>query len=218
MRVLGLDEAGRGAVLGPLVVAGVLLDVSKMSKLAEIGVRDSKELTSSRREALAAEILEIAEYIAVLQAPPQTLDSEMSLHSLNVLEARLFAMVIDALKPDKAIVDSPDEDVRRFTSYIYQFSHYKPPIIAENKADDKYPLVGAASIIAKVTRDQMIKRLSLKYGEIGSGYSSDPATRDFLERWIEENNTLPPIARRKWKTSQDMLTKVRQSRLELSDY
>lgn len=218
MRILGVDEAGRGAVLGPLVVAGVLLDSSNVSKLAEIGVKDSKKLSPSRREELSAEILEVAEYVVVLQAPSQTLDCEMSLYSLNVLEAKLFAMIIDALKPDSVIVDSPDENVERFASYIHQFSLYKPSITAETKADEKYLPVSAASIIAKVARDKIIQRLSARYGEVGSGYSSDPVTRSFLRRWIEENRDLPPIARRKWKTSQDMLASVRQGRLEFSDH
>ncbi len=140
--ILGIDEAGRGSVIGPLVVAGVQLKPEKLAQLEALGVNDSKQLTRDEREVLAPQIEAVAEqtYLVVL--------------------------------------------------------------ITENKADSQFLIVGAASILAKVKRDALVRELHKEYGDFGWGYPGEPKTREFLQDWHERHGRLPSCVRMKWKTVQ----------------
>jgi len=203
MLVAGVDEAGRGCVVGPLVIAGVLMKEETLPLLVQLGVKDSKLLSPKKREALAVEIARLAEKHIVMKLSPLEIDrvveSGRRLHKLNRLEAQTMATVIEALKPDVAYVDAADVVEERFKHHIQEGLSFKAKIIAEHKADRTYPVVSAASIIAKVERDKEIAALTVEYGDFGSGYLADPKTMKFLKQWLETHGEYPDCVRRSWK-------------------
>ena len=205
MLVAGVDEAGRGPVIGPLVIAGVMFEETDLPKLADWGVKDSKLLTPQKRETLAAQIKEQALIYHIVWLSPAEIDrvveSKRKLHKLNRLEAQAMAKVITILKPDTVYVDASDILADRFAEHIQENLTFNPTIVSEHKADLKYPVVGAASIIAKVERDKAISQLQQKHGNIGCGYPSDPKTIKFLENWIRKFGSYPDFVRKSWKTA-----------------
>jgi ribonuclease HII len=203
MQVAGVDDAGRGAVIGPLVIAGVLLDEKDLHKLKEMGAKDSKLLSPHRREFLATEIRKVITKYVVLKLQPNEIDivvrSGRKLHKLNYLEAQTMARVIDQLKPDKVYVDASDVLEERFKQHILECLPFKVDIVSEHKADRNYVAVSAASIIAKVERDKEVSLLSEVYGDFGSGYPSDPRTMNFLEKLMKNTDEYPDFIRKSWK-------------------
>jgi ribonuclease HII len=203
MLVAGVDDAGRGSVIGPLVIAGILIDEKELSKLVQLGVKDSKLLSPSRRESLAIEIKRIAQKHAVVKLSPAEIDKVVKkgrkLHKLNRLEAQAMAKVIEILKPDIAYVDASDVLEERFKQQILEYLPFKVEIVSEHKADRKYPVVSAASIIAKVERDKAIAELKAKYGDFGCGYPTDPKTLEFLRGCLEDFKEYPEFVRKSWK-------------------
>lgn len=205
MRVLvaGVDEAGRGCVIGPLVVAGVLIREEKLPELKRLGVKDSKLLSAKKREALAVEIARLAEKHVTVKLMPMEIDraveSGRKLHKLNRLEAQTMARIIEALKPDEAYVDAADVLEERFKHHIQEGLTFKTKIVAEHKADRTYTVVSAASIIAKVERDREIAALTGEYGDFGTGYLADPRTTRFLKQWLQAHSEYPDCVRKAWK-------------------
>jgi ribonuclease HII len=203
MLVAGVDDAGRGSVIGPLVIAGILIDSEDVPKLVQLGVKDSKLLSPSRREALAVDIKRIARKHAVVKLSPAEIDRVVEkgrkLRRLNWLEAQAMAKVIELLRPDVAYVDASDVFEERFKQQILEFLPFKVEIVSEHKADRKYPVVSAASIIAKVERDREIAELKAKYGDFGCGYPTDPKTIEFLHRCLETFKEYPEFVRRSWR-------------------
>jgi ribonuclease HII len=203
MRVAGVDEAGRGCVIGPLVIAGVLFKEENLPVLTWLGVKDSKLLSSKKREALAVEIAHLAEKHVTIKLSPVEIDraveSGRKLHKLNRLEAQTMALIIAALKPDEAYVDAADVLEERFKHHIQECLPFKAKIVAKHKADRTYPVVSAASIIAKVERDREIAALTGEYGDFGSGYLADPRTMRFLKQWLETHGEYPECVRKSWK-------------------
>jgi ribonuclease HII len=168
--VAGVDEAGRGPVMGPLVVAGVL--VSEESDLAGLGVKDSKLLAPSQREALVPEIHRVGR-VETVSVPAADVDATRTEMTLNVLEVKLFATVLERLAPSRAYVDAADVEAERFARDIASQLEAPPEIVSQHQADAKYPVVSAASIIAKVERDAAVRRIEDDIGRpIGSGYPS----------------------------------------------
>jgi len=201
--IAGLEEAGRGPILGPMVLCGVLFDERKLSELKAAGVKDSKLLSPGRRETLAKFISQRATRCEVIELSPAEID-ELRLArkiNLNEMEAMNFARIIDALKPRAAYVDSVDPNPAMFKRRIQRYIKTRPELVVENFAERKYIVVAAASIIAKVRRDQRVAELCRRYGYFGSGYSSDPRTITFLERWVKKYGGLPEFARRSWETA-----------------
>ncbi|MEM3753056.1 MAG: ribonuclease HII [Candidatus Micrarchaeaceae archaeon] len=214
--IAGGDEAGRGAVLGPLVTGVISIKASSAQRLSEIGVRDSKMLSRKRREYLYDEIYAIAEEVKVsLISAAEISRAMVSGISINELEAAHFAKIIDSLKsPVSTIfIDSPEVIQERFGIRISMISH-KPmeinrqrrsrkdsiKLISEHKADVKYPVVSGASIIAKVVRDREIDKLKSKLKiDIGSGYPSDMRTIDAIRSNLS-NAALAQHIRTKWRT------------------
>ena len=203
MKVAGVDDAGRGAVIGPLVIAGVLLEEEDLFRLKDLGVKDSKLLSPHRRETLAVEIRRIVQEHHVLKLQPREIDivvnSGRKLHKLNWLEAQTMAKIIEALRPDKVYVDASDVLEERFKQHILECLPFRVDIVSEHKADRNYVVVSAASIIAKVERDKEITVLAEVYGDFGSGYPSDPRTISFLERLIQTSEVYPEFIRKSWK-------------------
>lgn len=203
MLIAGVDEAGRGAVIGPLVIAGVLVREEDLTRLKELGVKDSKLLSPRRREVLVVEVKKCAEGFHVEKLLPRDIDAVVNsgrrLHKLNYLEARVMARVIEVLRPDKVYVDASDVLEERFRRQILECMSSKVNIVSEHKADRNYPVVSAASIIAKVERDREIVELAEKLGDFGSGYPSDPRTVNFLRFCCEKLGEYPDFVRRSWR-------------------
>jgi len=203
MLIAGVDDAGRGAVVGPLVIAGVLLKEEDLPTLKELGVKDSKLLSPHRREVLAVEIKMIVQKHCVEKLQPREIDvvvnSGRKLHKLNWLEAQTMARVIEALRPDMVYVDASDVLEERFKQHILECLPFRVDIVSEHKADRNYVAVSAASIIAKVERDREIALLAEVYGDFGSGYPSDPRTMSFLERLMQTSEDYPEYIRKSWK-------------------
>jgi ribonuclease HII len=201
--VAGVDEAGRGCVIGPLVVAGVLIREEKLPVLTRLGVKDSKLLSAKKREALAVEVERLVEKRVIVKLLPVEIDrvveSGRKLHKLNRLEAQTMAKIIDALKPDVAYVDAADVLEERFKHHIQESLSFKTKIVAQHKADRTYAVVSAASIIAKVDRDREIAALTSEHGDFGSGYLADPKTMRFLKQWLQTHSEYPECVRKSWK-------------------
>jgi len=208
MRVAGVDDAGRGSIIGPLVIAGVLFDEKNLPKLLDLHVKDSKLLSAQRRTRLAEEIKKLALQYHVIKLTPKEIDkvveSKRKLHKLNRLEAQTMAKIIETLKPDIAYVDASDVLAERYKQHIIECLPFPAQIISEHKADRKYPIVSAASIIAKVERDKAIKELEEKFGNIGCGYPTDQQTIKFLEDWLEKYGTYPDFVRKSWKPAKKL--------------
>ncbi len=204
----GVDEAGRGCVIGPLVVAGVLIEEGRNGELVSLGVRDSKKLSPKRREALAVEIKAAVKKWAYFELQPWAIDKVVEraqkLRKLNYLEAMAMARVIRDLRPDIAYVDPADVVAERYREQILGVLPWKPEIVCEKKADVKYPVVSAASILAKVRRDRIVAGYGERYGGFGSGYPSDRRTVEFLGSLFEETDDIPSFIRKSWSTVRRM--------------
>jgi len=219
MLVAGVDDAGRGPIIGPLVIAGVLLDEKELDKLKTLGVKDSKLLSPKRREHLAIDIKRIAARYCSESLSPEQIDKVVEtgrkLHRLNRLEADVMAKIIEALRPDVAYVDASDVLADRFKAHIIEKLAFQVEIVSEHKADAKYPIVSAASIIAKVERDRAIQELAEKYGDMGSGYVTDPKTIAFLERWLATHGSYPRFVRKSWKPAKRLRNNARAKQTKL---
>jgi ribonuclease HII len=209
--ICGVDEAGKGSVLGPMVVAAV--GISSEDILNDIGVRDSKVLSAKERERLYT-LLRKKCRVATVRLDAEEIDVVRQEMTLNEVVARAHAKVIVKLSPDLAYVDACDVNTFRYAEMVKNHLVLPCEIISEHHADEKFPVVSAASIIAKVTRDRAIAALAKKYGRIGSGYPSDPVTIRFLNSYIDEHRVPPPIARKSWKTVSNILSKKSQRSLE----
>jgi len=219
MLIAGVDDAGRGSVIGPLTIAGVLMKEEDLPKLKELGVKDSKLLSPPRRETLAIEIKRIAQKYSVMKLSPKEIDRVVEtgkkLHRLNRLEAQTMAKVIETLKPDIAYVDASDVLEERFKQHILECLSFKVEIVSEHKADRTYPIVSAASIIAKVERDKEIAELANKHGNFGCGYPTDPKTISFLHQCLEKLGEYPDFVRKSWKPAKKAKSEndLRQTKL-----
>jgi ribonuclease HII len=202
--IAGVDEAGRGPVIGPMVVAGVLVREEMLGELLAIGVKDSKKLSPRKRGRLVGEILRIVECHHVELVPAHQIDEMRRECNLNKIEAAAMAKILDTLRPDIAQVGSVDVVCERFRSMILSEMSLPVEIDSIHHAEDRFPAVAAASIIAKVTRDDAVASLKREYGDFGSGYPSDMKTRSFIKGWYEREGSLPPIVRKSWKTTESL--------------
>jgi ribonuclease HII len=203
-RIAGIDEAGRGPVIGPMVVAGVLVQDRLCEELLAMGVRDSKKLSSKKRERLVGDILRVVDLQHVETIGADQIDERRKGESLNRIEAAAMARILDVLRPDIAQVGSVDVVCDRFSSMIIAEMTDPVKIDSVHHAEDRFPAVAAASIIAKVTRDRTVASLRREYGDFGSGYPSDAKTRSFIREWFAKEGSLPPIVRKSWKTTQSL--------------
>ena len=203
--VLGIDEAGRGSVVGPLVVGGFLIPETCVPQLVPLGVRDSKELTPARREEIYESLGKLGRRLTVV-LDPRRIDTYVRRGRLNELEARAFGRLVRASGAARAYVDACDTDERRFGGRVAHWAGVSPERIdARHKADRDLPIVGAASIVAKVVRDRRIRRLARSLGApIGSGYPADASTRAFVRSALLDPKTPTPWLRHSWATTQTL--------------
>jgi len=209
--ICGIDEAGRGPIIGPLVMAGILIKEKDIEKLEKIKVRDSKLLTKEQREEFFEKIKKIVLDFRIKILEPDVIDAALKSSSLNLnwLEANTSAEIVEELKPDKAIIDCPSNNIGAYREYfinkIKEELRDKVEIVMEHRADLNYVVVAAASIIAKVIRDREIEKIKQKYAiEFGSGYPSDPLTVEFLKQNYDK---YPDIFRKTWVSYKRLASK-----------
>jgi len=200
--VLGIDEAGRGPIIGSLFLVGVLLDESMDGRLKEIGVKDSKLLSHKKRMELEKEINKIAKKVKIIRINPEEIDYAVDGNygsNLNWLEANKQAEIINELKPDKAIIDCPSPNIKKYTEYLLNLIEDKNiELVVEHKADKNFLVCGAASIIAKCEREKEVEEIEKMVGEsIGSGYPSNPTCQKFTKKNLEK---YPGLFRKSWST------------------
>ena len=219
MLILGIDDAGRGPLIGPMFLAGVLLKKKDEEYLKHEGVADSKILSHPTRIKLAGIIKDTAISFHLAQSTPEQIDH--TLHSginLNTLEAMKAAEIINALNKKKekikVIIDCPSVNTKAWHAKLLTFIHHSQnlEIYCEHKADVNHPSVSAASIIAKVAREESITKIKKEYGDIGSGYPSDPQTQNFLKK---EGKKLKDagIFRKSWATWKALFPEANQKTL-----
>lgn len=197
MKILAMDEAGRGCVLGPLVVGGFFCDSDAMGAVAATGATDSKRLSAKRREALCGALRSLGEP-ALVEISVAAIDTG----NINGLEEQAFASLVRRFSPDRVYIDAPcnSAGVPGFKRRLWAaVAPLRPELIVEPKADLTYPVVGAASIFAKVHRDAQLGPL----GPVGSGYPSDPVTRAWLKDRLREG-ALPACVRTRWGTLENL--------------
>jgi len=217
MKTLGIDEAARGPVMGPLIIAGAMIEESNEHELGD--VKDSKLLSHGKRMQLDKQIKQVADFKIIEVEPEEidkTLDPENKSMNLNWLEAEKQAEIINELQPDKAIIDCPSTNCEAYKRYLQDLlSNKEIELIVENKADMNYKTCAAGSILAKVRREERVKELKEKYGETGSGYPSDPTTKAFIKQnW----NKHPEIFRKSWSTFKKIAEAEKQNQQTLDSF
>ena len=220
MLTLGIDDAGRGPVIGPMILAGCLIDEKTEEEFQKLGIKDSKQLTQKRREFLEEKIKEKAETFEVALAFPIEIDqTNHDGINLNELEAIKTAEIINKInkgfKKIKVVVDCPSVSIEKWQDLlktkITNLSNLE--IHCEHKADKNYVAVSAASILAKCLREQEMAKLKQVYGEsIGSGYTSDPLTCKFLEKHHQKYEN-SGIFRKTWATWARAISANKQRKL-----
>ena len=218
--ILGLDDAGRGPVIGPMILSACLVNKEIEKELKKIGVKDSKDITQNRREFLEIKIKELVLGFETIIISPEKIDnSSKEGLKLNELEANNFAKLINKLnkgdKKIKVILDCPSVSLIKWNDYIKtkinNLSNLK--VFCEHKADANHVSVAAASILAKCVREREMDKLKKEYGEeIGSGYPSDPATIRFLYKYVDKYKN-KGIFRRSWSTWKRAYDKGKQQTL-----
>lgn len=203
MQICGVDDAGRGSMLGPLVIAGISVNKNKLRKLSALGVKDSKKLSIKKREELYKKIIFLADSYHIAKIYPKSIDASVKKHELNQLEAKYMAKVISKLDPDTSYVDSCDVNPKRFGREISRLSN-NSKVRSYHHADSRFVVVSAASIIAKVTRDKTINNLK-KDHDLGSGYPSDRKTIGFVKKYYKNQKTMPTFVRKSWKPTQKII-------------
>lgn len=227
MLIVGIDEAGRGPVIGPMVMAGVLMDDVDEVMLKGLGVKDSKQLTQPQREKLYDSIKAIVKDFKVKIISPKEIDLAVlgkgPKVNLNWLEANHIIDILSELNksnkestPKMAYIDCPSPNIRAYSEYLAEGlakNKVKIKLIVSHKADEKYISVSAASIIAKVIREHEVKRLKEKYHvDFGSGYPSDPKTQEFLKKNYS-NPKYKDIFRESWSCYRNLAQAKLQRRL-----
>ncbi|MBU0470966.1 MAG: ribonuclease HII [Nanoarchaeota archaeon] len=212
--IAGIDEAGRGPVLGPMVMVALAVKEENLKKLEWMGVKDSKLLSPQVREELFERIREVVHDFRIEVIEPDAIDLSLNEteSNLNWLEAETSARMVSELDPDKIIVDCPSVNIeaykRYFSARLSGAVKDKAELIVEHKADFNYIVVAAASVVAKVIRDRNIEKIKNEIGmDFGSGYMSDPKTKAFLEKYFKEHSVL---FRKSWQSYKD----VEESKLQ----
>ena len=207
---IGVDEAGRGPAIGPMVVCAISIPIGDRGILTEIGVDDSKNLTRQRRESIHSEIIDISESrgwkIGVINCDAERIDLWMESGTLNSLEVLAFSDAIEEVAENSLeysiFLDACDVDAERFGRNVSSSLTNKGidwKIFSKHRMDSDDVVTGAASIIAKVNRDWAMDKLSQELGiDLGSGYPSDPKSKTAIEDLCRKD-LLPDCLRRKWK-------------------
>lgn len=196
MKIVGIDEAGRGSVIGPLVLCGVVIKENRIKFLERLDVKDSKKISPKKRVVLSRKIRKITDYHLV-KITAQDIDI-LRAHDVNLNQIEKIGMrkIINKSEADTSIIDCFDVKPDRLKNEMETFFP-ELTVITEHNAEDKYTVVAAASIVAKVERDLEIAKIRKEFKDIGSGYPSDPKTIEFLKNSYDD---LPDFVRKSWST------------------
>jgi ribonuclease HII len=213
MRILGVDEAGRGPVIGSMFIASFEVSEEKIEKLETIGVKDSKKLSNQKREEIRDQLDDIGSF-TLKEIEASQIDEMREVMTLNEIELQAFVEVMKDSEADRFTVDLPEPDGDRFIKKMKSELPGKfqsKEFVAEHGADDEYPEVSAASIIAKSAREKHVEDLHQKYGyDFASGYPHDRPTIEFLEKFMEEKGELPEETRMSWSTAEKIVKESKQ--------
>lgn len=209
----GIDEAGRGSIIGPLVIAGIGFQKSKIATLRDMGVKDSKKLIPKARDRLFDQLTKLADTIYIHKINPIEVDGSVMLKGLNRLEAKVMAVAINNIGAKEVYVDCCDVNPQRYKTYLERHLTSPTKIYSMHHADVINVVVSAASIIAKSARDQEIQKIRAKYHDIGSGYPSDERTMQFIRCWVNKYGSAPKFARKSWKPLKVMLEQTYQHKI-----
>ena len=205
MITIGIDEAGRGPVIGPMTIAGIGIDESLAKKFKLMGVKDSKMLSIKRIYLLEREIIKSSDNFKFLKLSAEEIDNRFENgKNLNYLELDNMANIANDLIGETVVVDSPSRNTEKIKSYLSNKIRNKR-VIAENYADKNHVEVSAASIIAKANREREVEKIKKELGyDFGSGYPSDPKTIQFI-KIITENGKIneepyKKFVRKTWNT------------------
>jgi len=211
--VCGIDEAGRGPVIGPLVMCGVLIKEHDTKKLNDLGIKDSKLLTPIQRENISKELRKIVQF-KIIKLTPRQIDSaiESDNSNLNWLEADNTIKILNELNPNKAYIDCPSTNINAYKDYLKKRVETGIELHVGHKMDSDNIVCSAASIIAKTERDSEIEKIKKKIGyNFNSGYPSDPLTQEFLRKHYKD---FPEIFRKSWESYKKLLKEKNQKNLE----
>jgi len=202
----GVDEAGRGSIIGPMIVAGVSLGRSGVRQLRELGIKDSKALRPLSREKFFGHILELAHSLCVVKIDCCEIDRYVFFNGLNELEAKSMGEVINNIRANRIYVDACDVNLDRYLASLRRHIQLpQPRLYCLHHADCINEVVSAASIVAKIIRDREVQEIRKKHHNIGSGYPSDKKTMFFIKKWVRKYKSPPLFARRSWKPLRIML-------------
>jgi len=210
--ILGIDEAGRGPVIGPMVIAGVAINESNLQSLRDLKLRDSKKLSKSSRDIFYDEIKSLCDGVYSIHLLPVDLNE-----NLTIVERDAIIKITAKFSPSQLFVDAPvpPKAIPGFVqSIVDRLTLHDLKITAENGADDRYEIVSAASIIAKVERDREIEKLWDVHGDFGCGYPSDPKTQNFLRNCYLSEGQFPECVRIRWATVDRVIHEVKQQRFQ----
>jgi ribonuclease HII len=208
----GVDEAGKGPVLGSLFAGAVALEDPS---LLPDDVDDSKRLSADVRERIDAELrADDRVRVAVAEITPARIDDPGTDMNTLTVAAQADALSRVVRDGDTGIVDAGDTSERRFARRVREHATVDVDVTAEHGADETHDVVAAGSVVAKVARDAQMTALEAEYGAVGSGYPSDPTTREFLADYVDTHGDLPPFARATWSTSSDVLAAAEQAGLD----
>ncbi|TFF92703.1 ribonuclease HII [Candidatus Thorarchaeota archaeon] len=217
-----IDEAGRGPMIGPMVVCGLLFEDDVDTPLRNLGIKDSKQLSPKRREELYDDILNLTKRSSIRRVSASKIDELRGRGvTLNEIELREFISITKSLRPLRLFVDAVDVKAERFGLAIAERSKLKDigiVVISEHRADLTYPMVSAASVIAKVERDRAILKLHDQYGDFGSGYPNDPKTLSFVRDLVASKEKLPKIVRRSWAPIRRLESEMNTKQIKLDSY
>jgi ribonuclease HII len=214
--IIGIDDAGRGPVLGPMILAGILIEESEEPKLKELGAKDSKLLLPAKRKALGDKLKKDYIYHTEITQPEEIDESP----NLNDLEGIKAAMIINKLAKEtkekiKVIIDCPSVNTKAWGDFVNKLVKNKEQITlkVEHKADFNYPVVSAASIIAKEKREEEMEKIRNEIKlDLGSGYPADPKTKEFIAKYYEDEK-YSKLIRHSWATVKNLKQNKNQKSL-----
>lgn len=214
--IFGLDEAGKGPIIGPMVLAAVAIEEENKEKLESLPIKDSKLLSKKQREELYDQIIKVVKSYKILIVTPEEIDNAVDGNNelnLNWLEAHKTADIINELNPDEAFIDCPSPNITKYQTYLFNLiNNKKLNLVCSHKAESLFKVVAAASILAKVTRDREVEKIQKTVtGDIGSGYPADPLTKKFIKENFE---IYPNIMRKSWATYKKLVNNKKQQSLE----
>ncbi|MBU0906965.1 MAG: ribonuclease HII [Nanoarchaeota archaeon] len=225
--IIGIDDAGRGPLIGPMILAGVLVDKSQETKFKSKNIRDSKDVPHPDRIKMAAFIKENSYSYHVEKTFPNEIDHSLTFGTnLNTLEAKKAAEIINTLnnlkyqkEKIKVILDCPSINTTSWLNTLLKFIKHRSNLtfLCEHKADVNHVSVSAASILAKVTREEEVAKIKKKYGNIGSGYPSDPFTKEFLAKHGREFKD-EGIFRKTWSTWKKLFPEKQKNQATLDSF